>query len=852
MTIDIDAVLINHSPASYVLDVRGIIAAGSAKAGGKAFALAASAQAGCPVPPFFAVLPEAIEPLGARLRPISEMDIRNHLERLAAQGFTRFAVRSSGRSEDGEKASHAGQFLTVLDVPAEGVPDAVVRVIQSGMAESVIEYQKAMMVSDVPGQVIHAVETAELPAVVVQGMVDASAAGVAFGADPVSGRSDIIVISAVKGLGDRLVGGEVDGATWRLSAANLAPIEEPSDSPITLEQARKVALMCLHAGVRKGSPQDVEWAFGPDGERVFHLQDRPITTRLLPSWEPERKLTVLDNSNIVESYPGMVSPLTFSFASMAYARVYRSFLRMIGVPEHVIADHAADLANMLSLVDGRMYYNLGNWYRLLSLLPMASRNRQSMETMMGVSQPIPEEALGEVRKPGPLAAGRMAWGLIREAIRLRWTNEGFMQRMYDSVPAGRSSRDLQSKSLSQLAAEYRRIEASLLDRWDAPIVNDFLCMMAYGASRKLMERWAGQDGIALHNEVMIGQGDIISAEPARLIREAGQALAEAGPETAKAFAEGDADAAFAHPVLGPMLRSYVDRFGDRRIGELKLESPTLSDDPKPLLTAIAAAAVNPSETKAVKVDPAARLAELFPQSGLKRKVAEALLSYAKARVRDRENLRFERTRIFGRARRVFLAMGSALAATDRIWKADDVFFLTVEEVLAAAEGNSVTHDLKGIVRVRQHEHIANAGLPDPEERILVRGSVGDRASRVTAGKRVGRGEDDGGLERKGTACGSGKVTGRVRVIRDPAEQQVRKGEILVARHTDPGWISHFTNAAAVVVERGSVLSHSAIVSRELGIPCVVALKDACTWLSDGDLVEVDGAAGTVRKVESND
>ena len=77
--------------------------------------------------------------------------------------------------------------------------------------------------------------------------------------------------------------------------------------------------------------------------------------------------------------------------------------------------------------------------------------------------------------------------------------------------------------LTALAAEYRHIEAELLERWDAPLVNDFLCMIAFGASRKLIERWAGAAGLALHNDVMIGQGDIVSAEPAQRIARDGRA-----------------------------------------------------------------------------------------------------------------------------------------------------------------------------------------------------------------------------------------------------------------------------------------------------------------------------------------
>jgi pyruvate,water dikinase len=86
-----------------------------------------------------------------------------------------------------------------------------------------------------------------------------------------------------------------------------------------------------------------------------------------------------------------------------------------------------------------------------------------------------------------------------------------------------------------------------------------------------------------------------------------------------------------------------------------------------------------------------------------------------------------------------------------------------------------------------------------------------------------------------------------RVIRDPRRESLTPGEILVARHTDPGWIAVFSNASAIVVERGSLLSHSAIVARELGIPCVVGLKGATDWIATGDRLIVDGATGVVRK-----
>lgn len=798
--------------------------------GGKAFVLAQLAAEGFKVPPFFVLSPDAFDE-----RRLSET-ARGLLEKACAElAGDLYAVRSSGRAEDGVVDSHAGQFLSLLNVASHDVAGAAEEVFASGLNASVDAYRSARGLTEV-----------DMPSVIVQAMVNARAAGVAFAADPVSGRRDQLLVSATTGLAEALVSGEVDGETWRFSLPKLELLEAPaSQQALDEEEARAVARLCVEVTSRKGSPQDIEWALGQDEGAPYLLQARPITTQLLPAAPAEARLLVFDNSNIVESYPGIVSPLTYSFAVTAYARVYRTFLGLIGTPAAVIRAHSADLGNMLSRIDGRLYYNLGNWYRLLSLLPFFSSNRQHMETMMGVSEPLPDEAMAGAEPTRSILSGfvmvsRLAWA----AFRLKKTHSGFMERVEETIPPREDWHQLSGKSLSELAAEYRRVELALLDDWDAPIVNDFLCMMAFGGSRKLLEAWAGQEGLALHNDVMIGQGDIISAEPARLIREMGE-LVRQTPGAAEVLARENADEIFAVPGLAPLLQHYLNRFGDRRIGELKLEQPTLDEAPEALFRAVAAAARR-DVAEPVRTPPDDRLKQLFSGKPVRKTIARLSLDYAKARVRDRENLRFERTRIFGYARRVFRAMGAALTATGQIETQDDVFLLSLEELLGIAEGSASGSDISGLIALRRKEQADVTRLPDPPERILVRGSVTDRASRQASVRAASTEGDE--TQRNGTACGGGVVSGVARVIHDPAEEQVQAGEILVARHTDPGWISHFANAAAVVGERGSVLSHSAIVSRELGIPCVVAVHDACSWIRSGDRIEVDGSNGWVKKI----
>ena len=807
-----------------------------AVAGGKAAALSALARAGFDVPPFMVILPDAMSEQGltgeARVRLEAAMpDL----------GPGPFAVRSSGRDEDGGSHSHAGQFLSLLEIAAGDVPAAALKVWLSGNTESLRAYRASRGLDPAGGA----------PAVIVQRLVQARAAGVAFSADPVSGRRDRFVVSAIAGLGDRLVGGEADGDDYVLDAASHAVLQGPAKGVLSAADLAALGALIARVAAARGSAQDLEWAF--EGDRLFLLQARPITTALRDAALPDPMVTIFDNSNIVESYPGLVSPLTYSFAQYAYARVYRRFVALLGVAPGRIAESAPVFDNMLGRVDGRVYYNLVNWYRALSLLPGFSLNRSHMETMMGVSEPLPA-AISAGIGPAPAAGiaklveyGRMAragFGLGFEALRLRRTIRGFYARL-DAALTGRQEA-VAAMPLSALADEYRTIEASLLDRWDAPLVNDFLCMLAFGASRKLLERWCGPQGLEIHNAVMIGQGDIVSAEPPKRIAAMGR-IAAGKPDLIAALQRGDRTAAMADPELAREIDAYLAKFADRCTQELKLESITLDQDPTPLLAAIAAAALTPRAAHVQDEDGLVRLDRVLKDNPVRRRLARLAVGWARDRVRDRENLRFERTRIFGHARRVFVAMGHQLAALDAIDAPRDIFLLTVPEVLGAIEGFGTTADLKGLVATRKAEMARAAERPDPPERITVTGAAGLSSAGVAGTDPTPTGTAE--RSRRGTGCSAGTVRARARLIRDPRREALVQGEILVASHTDPGWIAVFSNASAIVVERGSLLSHSAIVAREMGIPCVVALKGALDWIVDGEMLSVDGGSGEVRKVD---
>jgi phosphohistidine swiveling domain-containing protein len=812
----------------------------AAQAGGKGAALARLGAA-FRVPAFFVISAEAFDETGLKSGAADAVRAA-----LAALGPGPFAVRSSGREEDGAGAAHAGQFDTELNVGAQDVEAAAHRVWRSGFSETLAAYRRAHGLSDAP----------QPPAVIVQTMVRALSAGVAFSADPLSGDRGVCVISAIRGLADRLVSGDADGDSYRVGADGRTLDAQLVDGAEVLGGAQRaeVAALARRAEAHFGSPQDIEWAFDDGGLKL--LQSRPITTLGdLPQTNDaegqKAELTIWDNSNIVESYPGVVSPLTFSFARYVYSHVYQAFALLMRVEPGIVEERRAVFENMLGRVDGRVYYNLLNWYRALALFPGFKANRAFMEGMMGVSEPLPQEIAERIAPPvtdaGELARDkrrlwRVGLGLVAQEMRIRTTISRFYMRLNRALAKGDA--DIRAMSLTELAAEYRELEQQLLAKWDAPLVNDFLCMIAFGVTQKAMTKWAGGEGAEFLGGVLIGQGDIISAEPARRIREMGRMAAKV-PGLPERLAAGDVSGIDASAELRDEFHAYIVRFGDRCTQELKLESITLDEDPGQLVMAIGAAGLKAEQSATATERGATVVLNSIIRSPLKRLLANWLLRWTKARVRDRENLRFERTRLFGRVRRIFLTMGHHFAAAGVLTDRRDVFHLTVDELLGAIEGAGVTTDIKALAALRKAEHEASLRRPDPPERIEMRGAhiLGARAGAVKAAEAV-----EGAETRTGLACCRGVVTARVRVIEDPRVEALAPGEILVARHTDPGWIAVFANAAGVIAERGSLLSHSAIVAREMGVPCVVAVKGVTGWLKTGDTVRLDGGAGTIERV----
>ncbi|GEM45837.1 PEP/pyruvate-binding domain-containing protein [Deinococcus cellulosilyticus] len=808
--------------------------ASSHPVGGKARALAKLGQA-FPIPAWLVIPPDAFQLLsdeqkqavvegnfsGISFPESLKNSLMQHLSHLKGQLW---AVRSSALDEDGAQASFAGQFDSFLNVPTDQVPEHVLKVWHSGFAARSEAYRREQGMTG--GK--------RVPAVLIQRMVQAETAGVCFSADPVTSDRTRCVISAIQGLGDRLVSGEEDGQTYTL--LDSGEIEKPGNPILTDAQVQQIAALARKSEAFFGMPQDIEWAI--EKGQVFLLQSRPITTLETVTW--------WDNSNIIESYSGVTTPLTFSFASRAYRTVYRHFVRMLGVPERSILQNGHVFDVMIGLVQGRIYYNLSNWYRVLGMLPGFSINRRFMEQMMGVADGMPPELKVQTSN----GALRDTLYLLRTVAGLGWTfNQlpGSRARFYTRLKKQLGVRKhLPAMSYGQLADHYRTLEAELLNRWDAPLSNDFFAMIFYGVLRQLCSKWLSDSGGALQNDLVSAEGQMISAVPAQKLEEMASLL-RSEPGLLEVFQQGSRaeilQALGAAPELQTQFHTYLREFGERCLDELKLESLTLQDEPEMLARMVARLALTPpvAHDARARREQAEQIAR-EKLSGWRERLFFWVLRHARECVRERENMRFERTRVFGEARKIFRSMGAQLVKMNLLDDPEDVFYLTVDELLGYAEGTAVTLNFRVLAQARKAEFEVYRAQPSLPRRFRSAGSV-YRQSLKPAGS-----SSLSSTERQGIPCSPGVVRGTVRVVRDPRTINLSEPTILVAERTDPGWIIILPLARALLVERGSLLSHSAIVSRELGIPGIVSIPEVTAWLQDGDEVELDGSTGVVKRI----
>lgn len=783
-----------------------------------------------------------------------------------------FAVRSNFSSEDSGEHSFAGQFLTRLNVKREKVKEAVQEVFASyagsldykekanrGKAEYDLKQQgKAEQNENTERQENTEQKKAVLSGetVLIQEMLFPEKSGVLFTKNPKGILSEMVVVLG-QGLGDKVVEDQENVLTYHYFPGECL-YQEGDGTGLGLEEDELKTLFSLGKEIEQlfQKPMDIEFAI--EKGKVYILQAREITT--LDMHLPVR---ILDNSNISESFPGVCLPLTESFAGEMYSGIFTSLgRRFLGKK---VSSYEELFQRMVGGFSGRMYYEISSWYDILRLLPFSGKIIPVWQGMLGVSN---EEISFSKKKPGFFLKYRIAF-LFCYYFFVSQRKMQELDKFFQERYAGYSKRVDEEEDAQALYRIFLEMKEDLLREWDITLINDMVSF------------------ISTH---LYGKKTAFSLETMKPVRALSALKAVArkhGLDSEEYRRE---------------KKSYISAYGDRIEGELKLETRTYRSNEELLDRWILDAletenAERPEfleaehsiqkaygkkgsfETDSVEIDCSEKDCEetsRMEKSSEPKQRKSFLYRLAESSCNNREISRLHRTRCFGLMRRIVDKIGEKTIGFD-------VYYLSLDElkellfsgkdfslkiarekelrkayeklpVLSRVKllGKVDRDPLAGEIRVLNYKFVKGKGSREEKsgksEDIFSLESMNlERKEEGEAHDRKAGREEMDSTPRVFFGRGVSKGIFRGEILKINSLQEVRamdaKGKILLSYSTDPGWFPYLNMAGGLITERGSLLSHSAILARELEKPAVVNIPNIMEELQSGDIVEIDGDLG---------
>ena len=750
-----------------------------------------------------------------------------------------FAVRSNFSSEDSGEHSFAGQFLTRLNVKREKVKEAVQEVFASyaGSLDYKEKANRGKAEYDLKQQ-------GKAETVLIQEMLFPEKSGVLFTKNPKGILSEMVVVLG-QGLGDKVVEDQENVLTYHYFPGEClyqeghgqsCLSEQAQESPgLGLDEEELKTLFTLGERIEElfQKPMDIEFAI--EKGKLYILQAREITT--LDMHLPAR---ILDNSNISESFPGICLPLSESFAGEMYSGIFTSLgRRFLGKK---VSSYEAVFQRMVGGFSGRMYYEISSWYDILRLLPFSGKIIPVWQGMLGVSN---EEISFSKKKPGFFLKCRIAllfcYYFIVSQRKMKELDKFFQER-YVSY----SKRVEEEEEAPALYRIFLAMKEDLLREWDITLMNDMVSF------------------ISTH---LYGKKTAFSLETMKPVRAlfALKAVARKHGLDSEEYRREK--------------KSYISAYGDRIEGELKLETRTYRTNEELLdrwiLDALETEKTDCSEKDCEETSRMEKRSEQKQRKSFLYRLAESSCN-------NREISRLHRTRCFGLMRRIVDKIGEKTIGFD-------VYYLSLDElkeflfsgkdfslkiarerelrkayerlpVLSRVKllGKVDRDPLAGEIRVLSYESFKEKGNIEGQiEKPGKDGMLGN-TGHIRQMEKAGKKDKEARNAKTRVFFGRGVSKGifRGEILKIKSLQELRateaKGKILLSYSTDPGWFPYLDMASGLITERGSLLSHSAILARELEKPAVVNIPKIMEELQSGDIVEIDGDLGICSVIKQKE
>ena len=703
----------------------------------------------------------------------------------------KYAIRSSSNLEDGDKNSFAGQFDTYLNVGKKDIESKVNSCFNSINNSNVEIYLRENNISK---------DNLKID-VIIQKMVNSEISGVLFTSNP-NGLLNEVVITVGKGLGSGVVEDKVDTTTYYYNTTDNVYYYEGKVDLLNKDTIDK--LIEIQSKIKDifGNYLDIEFAI--ENNEIYILQTRPITTI------NDRNLLILDNSNIVESYPGVSLPLTISFVKFVYTGVFKGVAYRVLKNRKILEKYDSNLNNMVGSSNGRIYYKISNWYTIIKFLPMSKKIIPVWQEMLGVKNKSYDKEKVEI----PLISKiKTYFNCIYEITHVT-KNMDMLNNRFIEINKYFYDHYREDMSIIEVIKLYNKIKEDVLALWDITLVNDMYSFIYTGLLKhRFKKKNLSED---LVNEYISGISNIESLKPIKSLITIAYNKDNLSKEE-----------------FNKELDKYIELYGDRNLEELKLESETFRTNRKLLIDKINEYCLDKDKLKELYENINKEKSPLNIKEDF---ITKFIVKRAMTGIKNREISRLNRSRIYGMVRSMFLTIAKRLYEDNKINNINDIYYLEIEEIFYYEK-----YDLKKLIETRKNNYLIFNELPN-YSRLIFTGNEFDKYHKSVNSVKKNISKD----KLIGIPCSSGIVEGYALVVEDIKNIKNVKDKILITKMTDPGWVFLLATCKGVISEKGSLLSHTAIISREIKVPSIVGVDDVTNIIKTNDYIIMNANTGEIE------
>jgi len=764
----------------------------------------------------------------------------------------RIAVRSSATAEDLPGTSFAGQYSTYLNISGkEELYEAIKKCWASLWNERAVSYREKQGMAGL--KLGHGV--------VVQKLLSSEKSGIIFTANPVNGRRDQVSINCSWGLGEAIVGGQVDPDQWIMNKSSgevvseqiavkrfmtvrndrgvkLVPVEAGRQEEVTLDEKERKELLELAVAAEKyfRFPQDLEWAC--EGGVFYLVQARPVTA-LYPMPEPEESNDELRiYLNLLLYRNGFSAPLTPAAVDFFRNGLTRFLLnrRNQRRPAPWIKSPGGRI--FVDITEPLRYETVVGRLRSYRIPALMDSEPMTIKVMAHVADRN-SEALKENKNP---LLG-LLWSVVTKIgpgpLKLRIASRPKL--FYGKYFPYRSVNKAIAYAYNQLnALKERRKKLKTLDD-KLKFVEEESLTPPFKIGYSMIWWMIPPLLTSLERaEKIIGKHSLDTSELEKVKRAVPNSVTtEMGLEMlqiAKRLDQADAKASADHPeIIG-----FLEKYGHRSSEEIDFGVPRWKEQPGYIVDTIQSYIDQKTYRKGIDKlhrdqEEAERAIEhltaRLEDKGASREARklQKLLRLFRDTFGYREMPKFIMVQAMNVLREVLAEVGKELAAEGRLKDPGDIFFVGIEDIKAGG-------DLREKAACNREEYLREMQRTNVPRLIT---SYGEAVCAV-----ADEGED-GAL--RGIPASAGIHEGPVKIVMRPEEgRKLRDGDILVTMSTDPSWTPLFLKIGGLIMETGATLAHGPVVAREYNIPAVVGVGNATGTLKDGQIVRLNGEAGTIE------